>query len=80
MNKSNAMGFVLLVLGTALALTVGTSSSKIALPLGFLGATALVYMGIGLYSRGNTRTGELRTSDDEDRGRSLGRTATYVST
>ncbi|MDY7080833.1 MAG: hypothetical protein SXQ77_00120, partial [Halobacteria archaeon] len=50
-----------------------------ALVLGFVGATALFYMGIGLYSRGNTDTGILRTSAESSRKGALYRTASVVS-
>ncbi|MDY6764748.1 MAG: hypothetical protein SV377_03540 [Halobacteria archaeon] len=80
MNKSKAMGLVLLLLGAGLALTVGLyAESGLVLAVGFSGVVALFYMGIGLYSRGKTVTGLLRTTDDDDRNRSLYRTTAYVS-
>lgn len=80
MNKSRAMGLVLLLLGMGLALTVGLyAESTLVLVTGFFGVVALFYMGIGLYSRGKTVTGLLRDTDDEDRNRVLYRTTAYVS-
>lgn len=76
MNTSNAMGLLLMVFGVVLAVVVGLSASREALVLGFVGAAALFYMGIGLYSRGNTDTGLLRTSGDRE---SLRRTAGFVA-
>lgn len=60
----------------ALAVVAGLSGGGAALALGFVGAAALFYMGIGLYSRGNTDTGLLRTATE--RG-SLRRTAGVVA-
>lgn len=76
MNTSNAMGLLLFVLGGSLALVAGLSGGTAALALGFVGAAALFYMGIGLYSRGNTDTGLLRTATEKG---SLRRTAGLVA-
>jgi uncharacterized membrane protein len=78
-NTSNVMGVALLVFGTALAVTVGASGDRNALVLGFIGAAALFYMGIGLYSRGNTETGLLRASGEETKRTTLYRTSSYVA-
>lgn len=77
-NTSNVMGAALLVFGIALAVTVGASGDRTAIVLGFVGAVALFYMGIGLYSRGNTETGLLRASGEETKRSSLYRTSSYV--
>lgn len=80
MNKSEAMGLVLLLLGLSLALTVGIySSSILVLGVGFVCVTLLFYMGIGLYSRGKTVAGVLRDSDEDDRDRAMYRTTAYIS-
>lgn len=76
MNTSNAMGLLLLVLGVGLAVVAGLSGEWAALVLGFVGAAALFYMGIGLYSRGNTDTGLLRTAAEKS---SLRSTAGFVA-
>lgn len=73
------MGLALLVFGVALAVTVGSSGDRNALVLGFIGATALFYMGIGLYSRGNTESGLLRASDETTKRETLYRTSAYVA-
>lgn len=73
------MGVALLVFGVALALLVGASGDRNAIVLGFIGSASLVYMGIGLYSRGNTETGLLRDSDETTKRSTLHRTASYVA-
>lgn len=73
------MGAALLVFGVTLAVTVGASGDRNAVVLGLVGAVALFYMGIGLYSRGNTDTGLLRASDDTTKRSSLYRTSSYVA-
>ena len=79
MNTSNVMGVALLVFGVALAVTVGASGDRNSIVLGFVGAVALFYMGIGLYSRGNTESGLLRSSDATTKRSTLYRTSSYVS-
>ena len=79
MNTSNVMGVALLVFGVALAVTAGASGDRNAVVLGFVGSVALFYMGIGLYSRGNTETGLLRASEATTKRSTLYRTSSYVS-
>lgn len=79
MNTSNVMGVALLVFGAILAVFAGSSGDKTALVLGFVGAVALFYMGIGLYSRGNTEEGTLHESEDTTRRSTLHRTSSYVA-
>ncbi|MDZ7688356.1 MAG: hypothetical protein U5J64_06485 [Halobacteriales archaeon] len=79
MNTSNVMGVALLVFGVALAVTAGASGDRNAVVLGFIGAVALFYMGIGLYSRGNTEEGLLRSSDATTKRSTLYRTSSYVA-
>jgi hypothetical protein len=78
-NTSNVMGVALLVFGVILAVTAGTSGDTTALVLGFVGAVALFYMGIGLYSRGNTDEGTLHESEEVTRRSTLYRTSSYVA-
>lgn len=78
-DKSNAMGAALVVFGAALAVTVGASGDTTALVLGFIGAVALFYMGIGLYSRGNTDEDALFEADEETKRATLHRTSSYVA-
>lgn len=78
-NTSNVMGVALVVFGAALAVTAGASGDRNALVLGFIGAAALFYMGIGLYSRGNTETGVLHESEEETRRTAMYRTSSYVA-
>lgn len=78
-NKSNAMGTALVVFGAALAVTSGASEDTTAVVLGFVGSVALFYMGIGLYSRGNTDTDALFEAEETTRRATLYRTSSYVA-
>jgi len=78
-NTSNVMGVALIGFGVGLALLVGASGGRNAIALGFIGSASLVYMGIGLYSRGNTETGLLRDSDETTKRATLHRTASYIA-
>jgi len=78
-NTSNVMGVALLGFGVALAALAGASGDRNSLGLGFIGAAMLFYMGIGLYSRGNTESGLLRASDETTRRSTLYRTSSYVA-
>jgi len=73
------MGIALLVFGVVLAVTVGASGDTTALVVGLIGTVALFYMGIGLYSRGNTESGLLRSSDATTKRSTLYRTSSYVA-
>jgi len=73
------MGIALLVFGVALAATAGASGDRNAVVLGFIGSVALFYMGIGLYSRGNTESGLLRSSEATTKRSTLYRTSSYVA-
>lgn len=73
------MGVALLGFGVGLALITGASGDRNAVVLGLIGSASLVYMGIGLYSRGNTETGLLRDSDEATKRATLHRTASYVA-
>ncbi len=73
------MGIALIVFGVALAVTAGASGDTTALGVGLIGAVALFYMGIGLYSRGNTDSGLLRSSDTPTKRSTLYRTSSYVA-
>ncbi|MFP4175415.1 MAG: hypothetical protein ACLFSW_06540 [Halobacteriales archaeon] len=78
-DKSNAMGVVLILFGAALALTAGSSGDTTAVVLGFIGAVALFYMGIGLYSRGNTDEDTLHETEEATKRSTLYRTSSYVA-
>lgn len=78
-NTSNVMGVALLGFGVALAAIAGASGDRNSLGLGFIGAAMLFYMGIGLYSRGNTESGLLRASDETTKRSTLYRTSSYVA-
>ncbi len=73
------MGVALLGFGVALAAIAGASGDRNSLGLGFIGAAMLFYMGIGLYSRGNTESGLLRASDETTKRSTLYRTSSYVA-
>ena len=73
------MGVVLLVFGGVLAVVAGSSGDTTAVVLGFIGAVALFYMGIGLYSRGNTDEDTLHETDETTKRSTLHRTSSYVA-
>lgn len=73
------MGVVLVLIGVVLAYTAGRSGEVVPLILGVIGSTALFYMGIGLYSRGNTEEGVLRDADDYTKRSVMSRTAAVLS-
>ena len=79
LNTSNVMGVALIVFGVALAVLAGSSGERTALILGFIGSVALFYMGIGLYSRGNTEEGALHESEETTKRSTLYRTSSYVA-
>jgi len=78
-DKSNAMGAALVVFGVALAVLSGSSGDTTALVLGFIGSVALFYMGIGLYSRGNTEEGALHETEETTKRSTLYRTSSYIA-
>gem|GEM_PF-3271011 len=78
-NTSNVMGVALIVFGAALAVTAGSSGDTTAVVLGFIGAVALFYMGIGLYSRGNTDEETLHETEETTKRSTLHRTSSYVA-
>ncbi|MFW5929256.1 MAG: hypothetical protein ACOCT0_02415 [Halobacteriota archaeon] len=79
MNTATTMGAALVVFGVALALVSGGMEETYAVALGVAGAVLLVYMGVGLYSRGRSDADRLHEIDSARRRSAVESTSSYVA-